>query len=124
MNQDYDNFVRNGLKRPVVEVDSIMLTPENIAEENPKAGLRSGFKEGTVFKKLGDSENEYIVKNKQYAFPEYNLPYLLGDDETPNEGEIVRTFSHLIRKDGKPIVISPEERNVAIFYIDPNNNKK
>ena len=60
-NPDYDNFVRNGLKRPVVEVDSIMLTPENIAEENPKAGLRSGFKEGTIFKKLGDSENEYVM---------------------------------------------------------------
>ena len=113
----------NGQKEEALEVRGIMITPEDLRQDNPKSGLKTGLPEGMVFRKYGDKETKYIIRNKQYAFPKIGPARLLQPNEKPNSDEVVKIYSELVKEDGTPITIAPEDYNVAVFYAEPQKNE-
>ena len=102
--KNYDRYVNEVPNRPDVKLDSIMITPKNLTEQNSKSGLKNGLTHGMQFKKYGDDETIYEVVNQKVVYKNGKLVRWEKNDYRPAEGEDVRIFSELKCVDGKPIV--------------------
>ena len=124
---DYNAYVNNKLDRKGVYLDEIVLTPAHLMDENPKAGLVNGLPEGMTFKKFDINGNEtpgvYRVVNQTLVFDNDGKFRKIKTDGAPIPDNwkvrirsVLKYFPDENSDRTEKIYISPEDKNVAVFY--------